>query len=75
MTDDEVIDQAELMSLEDAKKRLEEVSSFLEAHAQANMHPRTLRVHHELDIQTSRLEEIIENKHNESTEGDGQSDE
>ena len=69
MTDDEVIDQAELMSLEDAKKRLEEVSSFLEAHAQANMHSRALRVHHELDIQTSRLEEIIENKDDETAEG------
>ena len=66
MTDDEVINQAELISLEDAKKRLEEVSSFLEAHAQANMHPRTLRVHHELHVQTSRLEEIIENKANET---------
>jgi len=49
-----------MMNLEDAKEALDAASGFLEVHAQSNKNPRTLRIHHELDIQVQRLEEIIE---------------
>lgn len=50
----------ELMNVEDAKEALKAASQFLEVHAQTNKSPRTLRVHHEIDIQVERLEEIID---------------
>jgi len=48
------------MSLEEAAENLEEVSRFLEVHAQTNRDDRTLRIHHELDIQVQRLQGVIQ---------------
>ncbi|MCU4753472.1 hypothetical protein OB919_16020 [Halobacteria archaeon AArc-curdl1] len=55
---DSIEDEEEILTLEEARKKLEAVSSFLEVHAQVNRNKRTLRIHHELDIQVERLEEI-----------------
>lgn len=51
----------EIKSVEEAKDMIQSAADFLEFHAQTNHNPRTLRVHHELDLQADRLEEILEN--------------
>lgn len=48
----------EIKSIKEARELIKEASRFLEFHAQTNKNPRTLRIHHELELQADRLENL-----------------